>query len=153
MSRTIDVSDPGTLPEADRRYLAERARLPKGAEPVDLSPNFTPLAEQVNTGTANTDALTVAELEALLEQRRAREEKEAESNLETDRQELKRQKAGVAPSVEEDEPVSDVEQYKKEDGWTDDRLKQELERRGLEVEGDRKTLRARLVRDDRSSSA
>jgi hypothetical protein len=144
MSRTIDVSDPQSLSEADRRYLAERGRLPAGAEPVQLHPDFTPLGVQLNTGTANTLALTTEQLEAELERRRELETKEAERNRETDLEELRRQKSGTASASEQ-------EQYKADDGWTDDRLREELGQRGLSTDGERKQLRARLVKSDRDS--
>lgn len=143
MSKTIDLSDPKKLSADDRRYLQERGRLPEGAEPVALHPDFTPLGEQVNTGTANTFAITTEALEAELNRRRALELEEAERNIETDQGEIQRQKAGTA--------ASEQEQYKAGDGWDDDRLKEELTNRGLSTEGDRKTMRARLIKYDRDT--
>lgn len=144
MSRTIDTSDPKSLSEEDRRYLAERARLPKGAEPVQLHPDFTPLGVQVNTGTANTFGLTADELQERLDRLAELEAKEAEANRETDLEELKRQQAGLPDD-------DDRETYKPSEGWTDDKLKSELSRRNLSTDGSTKALRARLVKDDRDS--
>lgn len=157
MSRTIDTSDLKSLSEDDRRYLAERGQLPAGAEPVQLHPDFTPLGVQLNAGTANTLGLTADELQARLDRLAELEAKEAEKNRETDEKEMERQKAGTsaveaARSRSEASDSDEPEQYKSEDGWTDERLQEELTNRGLNADGERKVLRARLIKHDRSQA-
>ena len=143
MSKDIDTSDPKKLSSDDIRYLAERGRLPKGVDNPIKDPNRPALGDMVHTGDANTLAVTTEELEAELARRREAEGEVAAKNLEKDRAELRREKAGVASAQEDD----DDRPYTYADK-NDDELRAILTERGLTTEGTRKTLRRRLVDDD-----
>ena len=145
MSKTIDLSDPKSLSKDDIRYLAERGRLPKGIDNPIKDPNRQPLGEVLNTGDANTVAWSTEELEAELARRRDAEAKVAETNLEKDREALRREKAGTLSAQDEDDDSPRPYTYADKD---DAELKAILAERGLATDGTRKTLRRRLVEDD-----
>lgn len=144
MSKTIDTSDLKSLSKDDIRYLAERGRLPKGIDNPIKDPNRPALGDVLHTGDANTLAVTTEELEAELERRREAESKQAAENLKKDREELRREKAGVASAQEDDDDDRPYTYADKDD----DELRAILSERGLPTEGTRKTLRRRLVDDD-----
>lgn len=143
MSLDLKDKDPKSLTEDERRYLQDRGRLPEGVDPVP-SAGYQPLSEFVNTGTANTLGLTSEELDAKLARLAELEAKEAEANRAKD----------VAAFAKEGSPIEETDDdkpytYTEEN---DGELKAELERRGLDPSGDRKTLRGRLVKDDKAKA-
>lgn len=144
MSKDIDTSDPKTLSDDDVRYLAERGRLPKGIPNPIKDPNRPALGDVLNTGDANTLAVTTEELEAELARRREAEGKQAAENLKKDRAELRREKSGTSAASEDDDEDKPYTYADK----SDEELRGILTERGLTTEGTRKTLRRRLVDDD-----
>lgn len=146
MSKDIDTSDPKQLSKDDIRYLAERGRLPKGIPNPIRDPNRPALGDVVNTGDANTLAVTTEELEEELARRREVEGKQAAENLEKDRAELRREKSGTSGASSDDDGDKPYTYGDK----SDEELRALLTERGLTTEGTRKTLRRRLVDDDSS---
>lgn len=148
MSKTIDLSNPKSLSGDDIRYLAERGQLPKGVPNPITDPNRPALGDVVNTGDANTLAITTEELEAELARRREVESEQAKSNLRIDREALRREKAGVSSAQDDEDEDDDSPKPYTYGDKSDDELRAILTERELSTEGTRKTLRRRLRDDD-----
>lgn len=157
MAREIDMSDPDSWDDDDVLYLAQRAELPlsymeEGEQRKLLSHDTLLVEDRANTGDANTDNLTIEQLEDLLEKRRAEAEAVHPPDLFTPE--------GLAGAQDDDEdgelePLEPpYDQYKKA------QLSAELERRNeereieegdegyLNLSGTNVDLETRLYEDD-----
>lgn len=134
MSRTIDPDKiaSGDLDEDERRYLQDRGLLPAGVDGVsDKLNEAMPLEARANTGDANTEGLSIEQLEAQLAAA-----KKAQKKL---------------PKIEDEGGIEELEDEDMDldyDDMNNDERRAELSRRGLIVSGNKEELIARLRRSD-----
>lgn len=136
MTRVIDPAalKSGKLTDDEYRYLQDRGRLPSHLpfrKELVNNPKSSDLADIPNTGTVNTLGITQDDLEA--------NDRRSDASVPTIKD-----RGGI--QGDEDEEDDDESSY--EDGWSNDRRREELSSRGLKVTGNKSALIGRLRRSD-----